>query len=264
MSADTPARGTDAFRAYHRHRRRLLLVRRGPVAFAVVLALSGAAALLVSAPPARGSGTPAAVVAAAPSAVAAGAPSAPPSQSPPSSQSSQSAPSASSGGAGPAGPVPGAGDAAASTVMPDVPPGVPLTPPSTTLPVDPDAAAEPAVAVAPAPSGPVLYAIDITATGYQREIDKCQWVRMDLGAVAPIVGAHTRCGGTTVLQMRPGDAVRLTGQGLDGAYVVQGSRDAHAGDDAAQATSGMTAAVILQTCYPETSGRVRLVALEPA
>jgi hypothetical protein len=117
-------------------------------------------------------------------------------------------------------------------------------------------AAAPAIAAAPVP-----LAIDVTATGYQTELDACQWVRMDLGASAPIVGAHTRCGGSVVLTLNPGDQVRIRGQGLDGSYRVVGSRDAWAGEDAASATSGMPGSVLLQTCYPSGNGRVRLVGL---
>jgi hypothetical protein len=107
-----------------------------------------------------------------------------------------------------------------------------------------------------------VFHILVTATGYQQQIDECQWVRMDLDAEAPIVGAHTSCGGSVVLAMRPGDAVELSGQGLDGKYVVADSRDAHAGDVASTATAGMEAQVILQTCYPGTGGHERLVGLE--
>ncbi len=104
--------------------------------------------------------------------------------------------------------------------------------------------------------------ITITATGYQHELDQCQWVRMDIGAEAPIVGAHTRCGGSVVLSMHTGEVVDLRGQGLDGRYVVTDGLDAHAGDDASVATTGMNATVILQTCYPVSDGRERLVGLE--
>jgi hypothetical protein len=71
---------------------------------------------------------------------------------------------------------------------------------------------------------------------------------MDLGAPVPT--------------LRPGQVVELSGRGPDGRYVVTGGRDAHSGDDAYTATEGMDASVILQTCYPGSGGRVRLVALE--
>lgn len=103
--------------------------------------------------------------------------------------------------------------------------------------------------------------IEIDTSGYQAELDACLWVRMDLGAVAPIVGAHRSCGGAGVLEMTTRDAVQLSGAELDGTYVVADSRDAVAGSVAATATEGLTADVILQTCYPGTDGRVRLVAL---
>ena len=129
---------------------------------------------------------------------------------------------------------------------------------------DPDAPA-PAPASTPAPaSGPASRTITITATGYQAELDACQWVRMNLLDTVPMVGAHTSCGGSLVLGLHDGDIVRLVGQGLDGTYRVIDSRDARSGDDAAAATAGMGAAIILQTCYPGTSGRVRLVGLVPA
>jgi len=115
----------------------------------------------------------------------------------------------------------------------------------------------------PAPAGPASYDLHVDASGYQAELDRCLWVRMDVGAVSPIVGAHNNCGGDVILAMNPGDRVTLAGEGVDGVYVVGESRDAHKGDDAATATAGMSATVILQTCYWEGTG-VRLVPLLPA
>lgn len=126
------------------------------------------------------------------------------------------------------------------------------------------AAIAPSSAPAPVATRSTSHTITITATGYQAELDACQWVRMNLLGTVPMVGAHTRCGGAIVLGLRDGDAVRLVGQGLDGTYRVTDSRDAHSGDDAATATAGMDAAIILQTCYTGTGGRVRLVGLVPA
>lgn len=122
---------------------------------------------------------------------------------------------------------------------------------------------EPVVSAAPEPvvAANPNWSIHIGATGYQTELDACQWVRMDLAAVASIVGAHNSCGGAIVITMDVGDPVSLAGQGLEGAYIVAEARDAHAGDVAADATAGLVADVILQTCYPGSSGRVRLVAL---
>ena len=119
------------------------------------------------------------------------------------------------------------------------------------------------VATAPplATTGGSTWSITIGATGYQTEIDQCQWVRMELGASAPIVGAHNYCGGGIVLDMQLGDTVTLTGTGLGGTYRVTDSRDAHAGDHADAATAGLVADVILQTCYFTPDGRERLVAL---
>jgi hypothetical protein len=105
------------------------------------------------------------------------------------------------------------------------------------------------------------WAISIDTIGYQAEIDQCLWVRMDLGAPAPVVGAHNYCGGAIVLDMRLGDRVALSGAGLDGTYTVVASRDAHAGDNGAEATAGLVADVILQTCYWHANGLERLVAL---
>ena len=105
------------------------------------------------------------------------------------------------------------------------------------------------------------WAIDIDVTGYQAEIDACLWVRMDLRAAAPIVGAHNYCGGDIVLTMEVGDTVTLRGTSLDGQYEVSGSVDAWAGDSASAATEGLSADVILQTCYWQSNGRERLVAL---
>jgi len=119
---------------------------------------------------------------------------------------------------------------------------------------------QPAI-VAPVAAVDGTWRIAITASGFQAELDACQWVRMDLSAAAPIVGAHRSCGGAIVLEMAIGDLVSLSGEGLDGSYSVTEARDAHAGDVAATATEGMDAIVILQTCYPGTSGRLRLIAL---
>ncbi len=131
-----------------------------------------------------------------------------------------------------------------------VPPGVAAIPPSSQTSAVPS-------------EGPRAFRIAITATGYQAELDACQWVRMDLLDTAPFVGAHTSCGGRIILTMKPGDSVTLVGQGLDGTFRVADARDAHAGDLATAAVEGMTASVILQTCYPGAGGRERLVALQP-
>jgi len=112
---------------------------------------------------------------------------------------------------------------------------------------------------APEPTAEEVH-IDIDTTGYQAELGRCRWVRMDLGATAPIVGRHNYCGGDVVLSLRTGDHVQVQGEGLGGTYVVVGSRDAKAGDDARTWTQGMQADVILQTCYYDRHA-VRLVGL---
>jgi hypothetical protein len=108
---------------------------------------------------------------------------------------------------------------------------------------------------------PADWAISIATTGFQHELDSCEWVRMNLDAVVPIVGAHNYCGGDIVLRMSAGDTVTLEGNGLTGNYVVSEARDAWAGENAATATSGLSATVILQTCYYSNDGRERLVGL---
>lgn len=144
-------------------------------------------------------------------------------------------------------------------------PGAPVNVVLDTLPAPAlDAPAEPAVpelaeAGTPVPAG---WRIDIDTTGHQAEIDACLWVRMDLQAVAPLVGAHNYCGGEIVLGMTVGETVTLTGTSLDGVYTVVESRDAFAGDSAAAATEGLVADVILQTCYWHSNGRERLLALQ--
>lgn len=120
--------------------------------------------------------------------------------------------------------------------------------------------AEPPDSELPA-TGHGTWSITIDTTGHQAEVDACLWVRMDLGAVAPIVGAHNYCGGDVVLGMVIGDVVELHGTSLDGAYEVVESRDAWAGQSAAAATDGMAADVILQTCYWHSGGKERLLAL---
>lgn len=114
------------------------------------------------------------------------------------------------------------------------------------------------------PQGARSWTIAIDTTGYQAEIDQCLWVRMDLGVAAPIVGAHNYCGGSVVLDMAIGDTVVLSGTGLDGTYRVAEERLANAGDNAAEATEGLSAAVILQTCFWVNDGSERLIALLPA
>jgi len=113
-------------------------------------------------------------------------------------------------------------------------------------------------------TGPASWAIAVDTRGYQPEIDECLWVRMDLGAQAPIVGAHNYCGGGIVLEMEFGDVVTMTGTELDGRYLVSDARDARAGDIAAAAIKGMVGSLILQTCYWSDDGTVRLVGLTPA
>ncbi|WP_460818269.1 hypothetical protein [Microbacterium petrolearium] len=99
-----------------------------------------------------------------------------------------------------------------------------------------------------AETGPLEIRID--AAGHQAEIDQWLWVRMDFSAVdAPVVGAHNYCGGGVVLDLRTGDAVTLSGFELDGEYVVTGDRAVPTGENAAVATEGLVADVILQTCF---------------
>lgn len=164
---------------------------------------------------------------------------------------------------------------AAPAIAPDGPtePAAPVAVPRETpsaapvaLPEDLPAATTSAPQVSPPapPPGPPSstgWSIVVDTTGYQAELDQCLWVRMDLGAVAPIVGAHRSCRGALVLDLVDGDVVDLAGEGLDGRYLVVGSRDAYAGDTASSATAGMVADVLLQTCYEGAGGRVRLVAL---
>ncbi len=131
----------------------------------------------------------------------------------------------------------------------------------------PDVSAAATPTPAPLPTtGPDgrTWSISIDTTGYQAEIDRCLWVRMDLGIAAPVVGAHNYCGGSVVLEMAVGDIVTLAGTDLDGNYVVTGERLAQAGDSAATATAGFTADVILQTCFWVNDGSERLVSLERA
>lgn len=137
------------------------------------------------------------------------------------------------------------------------------TPTPTALP-SPAVSADASPGPTPTPSGEPgsrVWTIAIDTRGYQAEIDQCLWVRMDLGAAAPLVGAHNYCGGGVVLEMAVGDTVVLTGEDLDGTYRVTEERLAHAGDPAAGATEGITASVILQTCFWEDDGRERLLAL---
>ncbi|HEY0246805.1 MAG TPA: hypothetical protein VGC45_00965 [Gryllotalpicola sp.] len=199
----------------------------------------------------------------------AGQPTAPGRSSPPSAATRPAAP--------PPAAAPGAPTAPNLQAPRAEPPGPPRRTQAPTNPSAPAAPAGPALQIpagddagpppeqdAPAPSG--LLHIDITAEGGQSEVDDCQWVRIDyLGAPAPVVAAHTYCGGGRVLTLQPGEPVHLAGEGLDGWYRVTESRDAHAGDDAGAATAGMFApTVILQSCYYGDDDRIRLVALTAA
>lgn len=154
-------------------------------------------------------------------------------------------------------------DPTAVVAPPPDPATPPAPPPPASLPA-PDRPASPAPPPAPAlQPGPRHTTIAVDTRGYQAEIDRCLWVRMDLADAVPIVGAHNYCGGDVVLGLQPGDRVTLMGEALDGDYAVVESRDARAGDDAAQATDGLTATVVLQTCYYDADGLLRLVALVP-
>jgi hypothetical protein len=113
---------------------------------------------------------------------------------------------------------------------------------------------------APVDAGPD-WSIAIDTSGWQDELDLCLWVRMDFEGVVPMVGAHNFCGGSFILDVVAGQTVQLSGQGLDGRYLVTGDRQVFSGDDAIQATSGLSASVILQTCYWDAADGMRLVAL---
>ena len=78
----------------------------------------------------------------------------------------------------------------------------------------------------------------------------------------PVVAAHNFCGGGIVLEMQLGQTVALSGAGLDGEYVVVASKDAWADQDAVEAISGLSADVIVQTCFWEDDGHLLLVALQ--
>lgn len=151
-----------------------------------------------------------------------------------------------------------AGQPAAAVLADAAPPTAQPVAPSS----DPTTAPPPPIVENPAPVilAPVsTYSIAVTARGYQAELDACQWVRMDIGAVAPIVGAHNYCHGDQVLAMQVGEIVTVTGADLDGDYQIIGSRDAHAGDSAADATVGMGGDLLFQTCYYDKSRGLRLV-----
>ncbi|MEP6482306.1 MAG: hypothetical protein ABJA94_09895 [Rhodoglobus sp.] len=135
-----------------------------------------------------------------------------------------------------------------------------LAPVTAPAPVQPP---PPAPAPAPAPIAGPTWSISIATVGLQAEIDACQWVRMDFTdeVPLPVVAAHNFCGGGIVLDMQDGDTVALSGTGLDGLYVVSGSKDATADDDATDAIAGLSGDVVLQTCYWANDGSERLVAL---
>jgi hypothetical protein len=175
----------------------------------------------------------------------------------------QPAPAPDSEGVPPAPAPPAVPPAPAVLAAPPVPAGSPVSAASVVeaAPTGPAGSVPAAPLPAPAPSTPAVRAIAIDTSGYQAELDECLWVRMDLvAASAPIVGAHNNCGGDVVLELQPGDLVELSGENLDGRYLVIGSRDGRPGQDAGEATAGFGATVILQTCYFE-GPNVRLVSL---
>ncbi|CAD5990697.1 hypothetical protein [Agreia sp. COWG] len=238
---------SDPFRSFHRARTRAALRLRVPLALLVGAALVVGAWGVVSAEPSSkvvrdassvlAQDPGAAAMQAAVGAQLAGAPGSP-------------AAAEATGAAGlpvavaPVAEASSGNEPGASGALPAAPVAVaPVSQPAVTAPV------------APTP----LYTIAVTARGYQKELDACQWVRMDLGAAAPIVGAHNFCHGDVVLAMAVGDVVTVTGTSLDGDYQVTGSRDARAGDDAAKATAGLTGDLIFQTCYWESARGLRLV-----
>jgi hypothetical protein len=156
--------------------------------------------------------------------------------------------------------------AEATTALPAAPPAAPPAAAQLPQPAAPSGAPVPEAPDPPtlATTGQSEWSIAIDTTGYQAEVDRCLWVRMDLGVHAPIVGKHNYCGGDVVLGMAIGDTVTLSGVGLDGTYTVTATRDARAGDYAKVATDGLGGTVILQTCYWGDTGAERLVALDPS
>jgi hypothetical protein len=110
-------------------------------------------------------------------------------------------------------------------------------------------------------TAPSTWTIQIDTEGHQPELDQCLWVRMDFTDTVPIVGKHNYCGGDIVLNMTRGQTVQLTGLGLDGRYIVTGDRQAFSGDLPSDATAGLDATVILQTCWFDTTLGMRLVTL---
>lgn len=230
----------DPFRAVHRENRRRVAAR-GLVLGLAASAIAAAGWILpgaVAAPPPSVTAQPAATTAAV---------------------DTVAAPGPTGGETAPVGTDPGAvatveaGPDAVAPPGPDTlaaPPAAPSPQPVDASPV-------------PRPITPAVHTIGIHTSGYQAELDQCLWVRMDLaGASAPIVGAHNNCGGDVVLELEPGQLVDLAGEELDGRYAVAGSRNGRPGQNAAEATAGFGAAVILQTCYFEGPD-VRLVALVP-
>lgn len=238
-------RTVDPFAGIHRARRRRVaaisvgLTLTAAVFIALVWTTPGAAAAPRALPqPAVTASAPASADAGGPRAIA------------PDAVATDAA--AATGGAPASALASGAAPSATAGAVPDIEPAASVaTPPAT---------AQQATGLA-ATAGPTHYTIAVDATGYQAELDRCLWVRMDVTTrLLPIVGAHNVCGGDIVLGMRPGDLVTLHGQRVDGDYVVTGSRDGHPGQSADEATAGLDASVLLQTCY-WTGGQVRLVVL---
>ena len=231
--SDVRAAGSaDVFRSFHRARIHAALRVRVPLlVLASALVVAGAWGAVATAPSARVDAAPqTSVVVTVPA----------------EAKLAGGATGATDSGAAQAG-APAAADAAAAQPVASAA----VLPTVQVAPVPPEAATP----VAPTP----LYSITVTARGHQAELDACQWVRMDVGAVAPIVGAHNFCHGDQVLAMAVGDVVTVTGTDLDGDYQVTGSRDARAGDNAAVATAGLTGDIIFQTCYWESARGLRLV-----
>ena len=243
-SPSEPSDARVAFSAYHRHRRRGELARRFPVAFCMALALAGLTVWTVNAEPAAEAAQHAEPAGATGAAVIDEAPISPP----PSDPHAAHLPGPAAGVAVPS----AAEDPAAPAVAPLDTPVAPLLNPDGSIPLG-----DPAEHITESR----VFDIAVTSSGHQAEIDACAWVRVDVGAVAPIVGAHNNCGGHIVLEMRVGDTVHVSGEGLDGVYRVGDERAAQAGQIAATATAGMNADLIAQTCLWEGNGHLRLLSL---
>ena len=114
-----------------------------------------------------------------------------------------------------------------------------------------------------APKTPSTWNVHLTASSHwencQATIDRGHWAYCDYDMGIPWFGVHTSVN-STVLRMKIGDIVKITGQGFDGTYKVVSSLNARF-PVAASILYKLGSGYALQTCYPGAMN-MRLVGID--